>query len=349
MSRRVGCRLLPLILAAVLGSTAAPAQAPQADAAAVYLDRGAERDQRLVEKAKQEGTLTLYTSMATTESNRLKDAFEKKYGVKVQIWRALSENVLQRTVTEARARRHSVDVIETNGPEVDALGREQLISEFYSPYLADLPGWAIPPHRLYVSDRANLFVVAFNTNKVKREEIPASYEGFADPKWKGKLAIEATDEEWMGAIVTYWGEERGMKFFRSLAALKPDVRKGHVLLAQLVAAGEVPVGLTVYSGNADSVKEKGGPIDWAPVEPLVGRPQGLALAKNAPHPYAALLFADFVLSPEGQKLLNEMGRVPSSRTQKTVLDTAKYTMIDATRANEDMPKWQKIWKELFLQ
>ena len=174
----------------------------------------------------------------------------------------------------------------------------------------------------------NLFVVAFNTQKVKREEIPETYEGFADPKWRGKLAIESTDQEWLGAIVKYWGEERAMAFFRKLAVLKPEMRKGHVLLAQLVAAGETPVGLTAYSANANSIKEKGGPIDWVPVEPLVGRPQGLAVMKNAPHPHAALLFADYVLSPEGQALSASSAGCRRAKASRRQMDTVKFTLID---------------------
>src|SRR5262245_4733067 len=107
--------------------------------------------------------------------------------------------------------------------------------------------------------------------------------------------------------------------------------------------------LTIYSGNADSIKAKGGPIDWAVVEPLVGRPQAIAVAANAPHPHAALLFADFVLSPEGQKLLGDMGRVPSSRTQKTLLDTHKYVMVDPIKSLAEAPKWEGLWNELFLK
>ena len=127
------------------------------------------------------------------------------------------------------------------------------------------------------------------------------------------------------------------------------MRKGHVLVAQLVAAGELPVCLTIYSGNAKSIEEKGGPIDWLAVEPLVGRPQAIAVAKNAPHPHAALLFADFVLSPEGQKLLGDMGRNPSSRTQKTLLDRHKYVMVDPIKWIDEAPKWEKVWNELFLK
>lgn len=336
-------------LAALALSIIPVAAQAQADASAIYMDKSADRDAQLVAKAKQEGTLTLYTSMAPSEFGRLGQAFEKKYGIKVQVWRNLSETVLQRTLTEAQAKRFSVDMIETNSPEVEVMAREGVVTEFYSPYLANLHDYAIAPHRKWVSDRVNLFVVGYNTQKVKREDIPASYEGFLDPKWKGQLGVEATDQEWLGAIIKYWGEERGMAFFKKLAAQKIDLRKGHVLLAQLIGAGEIPVGLSAYSANMDSIKQKGGPVDWAAVEPLVGRPQGLALAKIAPHPHAALLFADFILSPEGMALLNAMGRVPTGKNVKTVMDTTKFTMIDPTTVNAEQDKWLKVWNEVFLK
>jgi iron(III) transport system substrate-binding protein len=174
-------------------------------------------------------------------------------------------------------------------------------------------------------------------------------EGFAESAWKGRLALEATDYDWMQGVIEHMGEQRGREFFRRLSALKPEMRKGHVLVAQLVAAGELTVCPTIYSGNADSIKSKGGPIDWLPIEPLVGRPQALALAKNAPHPHAALLFADFIFSPEGMKLLNDLGRVPSSRTQKTLLDQRQHVLIDPIKATDAGPRWEKQWNELFLR
>src|SRR5712691_13488724 len=117
-------------------AAAARAQTAGADPSAIYLYKGADRFERLSAKAREEGTLTFYTSMATTESGPLAQAFEKKYGVKVQLWRALSENVLQRALTEARGGRRNMDVVETNAPEVEALAREQLISTFFSPHAA---------------------------------------------------------------------------------------------------------------------------------------------------------------------------------------------------------------------
>lgn len=335
-------------LAFVLLPALAAAQAPTGNDE-IFRYRGADRDARLVEKAKQEGTVVLYTSLAPTESKPLAAAFEKKYGIKVELWRSLSDKVVQRVLTEAQAKRHSVDVVETNGPEMEMLAREKVLAEFHSPYLADLPAEAIPPHRMWFPDRMNFFVVGYNTEKVQRSEIPATYEGFADAKWKGRLGLEATDAEWMATLIKVWGEEKGMEYFRKLSAMKPDVRKGHVLLAELVAAGEVPVGLTMYNSNIVSLKRKGAPIDFVPVQPVAARPQGIGVAKHAPHPHAALLFAEYVLSPEGQRLFESMGRVPASTKVKSELNNFPFTLIEPATVLEEAPRWEKLWNDFFLR
>lgn len=298
--------------------------------------------------ASAQGPLVLYTSLAPTESGPLGQAFEKKTGIKVEIWRAISEKVVQRTVAEARAGRPTVDVVETNGPEMEMMAREQVFRAVASPYLADIPAGAIPKHRLWIPDRLNFFVVAYNTGKVKREELPKSYRGFADPKWRGRIGIEATDTEWMATLVKLWGDE-GLPYFRQLAAMKPDLRKGHVLLAQLVASGEIPVALSAYQSNAESLKRKGAPIDWLPVQPVVARTQGIAVAHNAPHPKEAQAFVDFVLSPEGQALLDSMGRTPVSTRVPSSIGRFDYSVVDPVTVLDEQDKWEKLWQELFLR
>ena len=297
----------------------------------------------------QDRSLTLYTSLAPTESGPLAQAFEKKTGIKVELWRAISEKVVQRAITEARARRFAVDVVETNAPEMEMMAREKLFAELDSPHLADLPAAAVPKHRMWIPDRMNFFVVAYNTSKVRREELPTNYLGFLDPKWKGRIGIEATDAEWMATLVKTWGNEKGLDYFRKLAAMKPDVRKGHVLLSELIAVGEVPVGLTVYNANAESLKRKGAPINWLPVQPVVARPQGIAVARNAPNPKAARAFVDFVLSPQGQELLVSMGRVPASTKVRTHLNDFEYTVVDPITVLDEQDKWNKLWEELFIR
>src|SRR6266852_2833528 len=159
----------------------------------LYLYRGADRDQRILENARREGIVVLYTSLAPSESGPLTLAFEKKHGVKVELWRSNSEKVTQRTISEARARRFSVDAVETIGTDLERMTREKIFAEFYSPHLADLIPAPIPRHRAWFPDRLSYLGVAYNTRLVRREDLPGTYEGFLDPKWKGKLGIEARD------------------------------------------------------------------------------------------------------------------------------------------------------------
>jgi iron(III) transport system substrate-binding protein len=316
---------------------------------AIYSYSGADRQARLVEQGRKEGAVVVYTSLAPSESRPLAQAFEAKTGIKVELWRAISEKVVQRAVTETRAGRFAFDVVETNAPEMEMMAREKLFAPFHSPHLADLPAGAIPAHREWIPDRMNFFVVAYNTTKVRKEELPGDYAGFVAPQWRGRIGLEATDAEWMATLVKKWGEREGLAWFRKLAEMKPDMRKGHVLLAELIAAGEIAVGLTVYNANAESLKRKGAPIDWLPMQPVVARAQGIAVARRAPHPHAAAAFADFVLSPEGQELLSSMGRVPASTRVRTHMNRFDYTVVEPATVLEEQDKWNKLWEELFIR
>jgi iron(III) transport system substrate-binding protein len=334
-------------LLSVIGILAAPLAGAQGPHEAIFKYQGPDREQRLVAGAKKEGVATLYTSLAPSESRPLAEAFEKKYGVRIEVWRALSEQVVQRAINEARAKRFTLDTVETNGPEMEVMSRENLFAEFHSPHLADIPASAIPKHRQWIPDRVNFFVVGFNTNKVKEAEIPKSYEGFLDPKWKGRIAVESTDVEWMATLIKLM--PKGMAFFKQLSAMRPDMRKGHVLLAELIASGEIQVGLTAYSANIESLKRRGAPVAWVPVEPVVARAQGLAVARNAAHPHAALLFVDYVLSREGQELLLSLGRTPVNTKTRGNEIKFNYTMVDPSTVLEEAEKWNKLWDELLMR
>src|SRR5262245_18204183 len=227
---------------------------------AIYLYRGADRDKRVLDGAKREREAVMYTSLNLKDSVPITEAFEKKTGVKVQLWRASSEKVLQRAVAEARAGRFACDILETNGPEMEAMHREKLLEEFYSPHFADLPEAAFPKHRHYVADRFNFFTIAYNTKLVKPDEAPNSYEDLLLPRFAGKLGIEASDVDWFGAMVKSMGEKKGLDFFRKLAAAKPEVRTGHTLMAELVVSGEIPIAATVYNHNAERIDVKGAAI-----------------------------------------------------------------------------------------
>src|SRR5258708_21596415 len=158
-----------------------------------------------------------------------------------------------------------------------------------------------------------MFVHAYNTNLGKKAELPKSYEDFLHPKWKGRLGIEAEDVDWRDMVAKEIGEDKGLKLFRDIVARNGlSVRKGHTLLAGLVASGEVPFALTVYNHNAEKLKQRGAPVDWYAIQPAIARVNGVALSGKPPHPHAAVLFYDFMLD-EGQAVLVEGNYVPNNR------------------------------------
>ena len=308
------------------------------------------QDPKVVDAAKKEGEVAVYTSLIAEDLAALSQAFEKKYGIKVKGWRAGSEKVLQRALTEARAGRQEADVVETNGPELEALYREKILQPLKSAHIADLMPQAIRPHGQWVGTRINLFVQSYNTTLVKKEEVPKSFADLTNPRWKGRLGIEAEDEDWFAMIVKELGEEKGLALFREIARTNGfSVRKGHTLLAGLVASGEVPFSLTTYSHGAEKMKQRGAPVEWYAIEPAIGRANGVAVVKSPAHPNASALFVDFILSPEGQKILEHGGYVPSNLKLANRAQKLPLKFVDPAVILDESDKWKKLWDEIVLK
>ena len=309
---------------------------------------GPDRSDKLIAGAKREGTVTVYTSANVEDMAVLTAAFEKKYGVKVRVWRSSSENVVQRGVIEARGGRFDADVFETGGSAMESLHREKLLQEVKSPAFADLNPAALTAHGEWTGTRYNVFVSAYNTKLVNRDELPKSYADFIDPKWKGRLGIEADDSDWFGAVIGELGEERGLKLFRNIVAANGvSVRKGHTLLANLITSGEVPLALTAYAYRAIQLKNSGAPVDWFAIPPTIARFEGVGVARRAPHPYAAILFYDFMLT-DAQELLRDREYFPASRKVKPLPEGISVTFLDPARSLDESSKWSKYYRDTFI-
>jgi iron(III) transport system substrate-binding protein len=312
--------------------------------------RGAEREHALLSGAKAEGFLMLYSSMQTPSIVNLQKAFEAKYNVAVKFWRGGSEDILRRSVVEAKAGREDVDVFESDGPVLETMHREELLAKVDSPYTDDLITAALRPHREWVATRVNVFAAVFNTKLISKADAPASYEALRDPKWKGKLGIEVDDFDWFGSLAHVVGEEKVIALFRDIKAANGfSLRKGHTLLTNLVAAGEVPLGLTVYLQNIDVAKKAGAPVEPLLLDPVIARPNGVALARKPPHPHAALLFYDFVISPDGQEALRQREFIPTSRKVDSALTGLRVHFEDPAVQLDEGDKWQRLFRETIGQ
>ena len=346
-SRRHIARFMRIAAISAAGALLMPNSTAWAQDAANY--QGPDRQQRLLEGAKKEGELQLYTSTPADEISVLIAAFEKKYGIKVKLWRSGSDMVVQRMVSEGRARRFEADVVEADGTNLEALYREQMLQEVHSPNLADLIPQAIPPHRQWVAARVNIFTLAYNTKLVARSDLPKAWSDLLDPKWKGKLGIEAADADWFATLMSELGEARGLKLFRDIVAANGiSVRKGHTLLANLVASGEVPLGLTVHNFKAEQFKRNGAPIDWFIIAPAIAQLNGIAVSRNPPHPNAAVLFYDFMLS-DGQAVLAEHDYMTTNKKYPTPLSRLPLKFMDHKAVLDESDKWNRLYQDIIVK
>jgi iron(III) transport system substrate-binding protein len=348
MQKRMFITAVAAILSALSAqpTMAQDAKADPARALATY--QGADRHDKLVEAAKREGEITIYHAYPAL--TKVIEAFGKKYGIKVNTWRAGSEAILQRLTTEARAGRHEADIVQNNAPENEFAHREKLLQEVRSPYQADLIPQAVPAHHEWAGITLDVWIAAYNTNKVKKEDLPKSYADLQDPKWKGKLGVEADDYGWFGALLSELGEAQGTKIFNNIVATNGiTVRKGHSLLGTLVASGDVPLALTIYDWNPPQLKDKGGaPIEGFYIPPVMAQPSTIAMLKGAPHPAAALLFYDFMLS-EGQQMLAKIHYTVASKKLPSRLAGVPVKFIDPGQAIDKQDQWLKSYDEIILK
>ncbi|WP_271893984.1 ABC transporter substrate-binding protein [Candidatus Phyllobacterium onerii] len=332
------------LLTLLLVTTPVVAQTSIAELAAYD---GADRMQKLIDGAKQEGTLTIYTSAPVDDMTALTSAFTEKYGVKVEVWRGSSEDVLQRGVAETRAGRYTADILETNGPELEALTRENILQPVSSPTFNQILPSALFEHRSWIGTRLNVITSAYNTNLVQAADVPKTWTDFLNPAFKGKLGIEAEDFDWLAAVVkNFPSEAEGIDFFKKLAATNGlSVRKGHTLLTNLTASGEVPMSMTVYQYKAQQLKQDGAPIEWFGIAPIPARVNGIGVSRHSTHPHAALLFYEFELT-DAQSILAKRGFTPTNISLFPLPENLKLSVIDSKIVLDEGKKWRNVFDEV---
>jgi iron(III) transport system substrate-binding protein len=315
-------------------------------AAAAALPALAASSPQLVEAAKKEGSLTFYTSIAEKDLAQIVADFEKRYGIKVNAWRASSVKVLQRLTAEKQANRWDFDAVDVSGPEMEALYKEGLLQPVNSPVQAQLLPETVPAHHAWMPQFLSVFVQAYNTNAVKRSELPKRYEDLLDPKWKGRLGVEANDSEWYCGLAKALGPEKAARIFRDIVDRNGwSVRSGHTLLTNLVVSGEVPLGLTVYSYMIEQAKQKGAPVDWFAIDPVIGRSNGIGVSKKPQHPNAAMLFYEYMLT-DVQPLIVKMNYLSPVKKLATTIPGATIHYVDVTADRAEVERCENAFNEL---
>ena len=301
--RKTRIRARLAAIATCLGLLAAPALA---------------QDQALIDAARKEGKVIWYTGLIVNQIVRpLCDAFQAKYGVQAGFARH-DENELALTFNnEVRAKRIQVDVMGSAAGIIDQISPAQM--EVYRPAsAADYPAQYSTPDGIWWATNSIIHTVAINTNLVKPADVPRTYQDLLDPKWRGKLAWTSSlsasgPPGYITAVLSDMGEGPGMDFLRKLAAQKLTNIPGtpRAVLDQVIA-GEFPMALQIVSYHASLSAAQGAPTAWLKLEPAIENYNYVGVVKNAPHPNAARLFVDFVLSREGQEVFSKAGYIPAN-------------------------------------
>ena len=299
--------LLAVLWIAISAANTWAQSAPPKTAADLAKYMGADRERVLYEGAKKEGKFVWYTSL--TIYKEMAKAFEAKYpGVVVEPYRATAVNLVSRILSEAQSKRYIVDVIETTPGSLMLVRDNKLLLPYNSPHLAMYPEGSkdkAPGGLFYTGvDRESYAGIGYNKNSIPAADVPKNFDDLLKPSLKGKIGI--SNEEIATRVVGAMLKEKGEGFIKKLAA--QDIRQyGLPALGmnELIVSGEVPLSFTAVDSNVRMAAARGAPVAWLPGDLVPANAGSLGAFLHPPHPHAALLFIDFMIGPEGQKLFSE--------------------------------------------
>jgi len=304
----------------------------------------------VLEGARKEGKLVVYTSMTVDQAQKLNNAFSAKYPfIQIGMFRAVGERLLTKIMTEAQAGRYEFDVVQSAETQAYFLKKKNLLGKY-------LPAEAKHLHKGFFDSEGYWSavymmpnVIGYNTRMVKRNEVPRSDEDLLNPKWKGKIGMDHTKPEWFAWKLKRMGEEKGMAYMKKLGAQELRLYAGLTIITNLLAAGEFPLVLNTYVHNAEDAKRKGAPVDWVAQEPVFTKFQPIGVGARATHPNTAKLFVDFMLSEEGQKIIASFGRVPTRIGVPIAvqgIDKLNF-VVDDISAGDDFNKNYELFRNVF--
>ena len=321
-----------LLKACFLGLSFVAMNAPSLAASIEELSRlsGPEREKALIEGARAEGKVVMYSAMIENQALRpLKEAFKLKYPfIDVEFWRADTRDLINKTLAEVRARNVNVDVVEGGGVS-QALLRANVLAPFALPEAQRLAPSMRDPRGYWVATRVSYFGMAYNTKMIPADEVPKTYADLLDPKWKGRMAWTAEAETgsatmFISFVRAWLGEEKAETYFRDLG--KQDIANITASPREVVnkvMAGEYAIGLNIFLHHPIISAQQGAAVASQPMEPVLGNASVMVLAKDAPHPHSALLLMDFLISKEGQEVIRKADYFPADTTLEVEASVAK--------------------------
>jgi iron(III) transport system substrate-binding protein len=337
--------LLSLICFFGLIASSAAQTRPVADLANY---RGADREAMLMAGAKKEGKLIWYTTL--TAHRDIANVFESKYpGIKVETYRTGSTDLLRRIMSEAQSRRNLADLVETTPPTLMMMRDSKLLIPYYSPFLAAYPvdskEEADKERVFWTTDRESIVGLGYNKNMIRAADVPKSFAGLIKPENKGKVAVsgDATGVRMVGAMIKAKGEEY-VKQLKVLDITMHMISGG--AMHELMAAGEMPMSISIFRNHVLAGKPKGAPTEWVPLDLAPTNAGGVAPPVASNNPYAALLFADFLISPEGQKIFEEKFRFATPTKDYGFKRWYPEKGLTVEQCDKAQDRWQKLLREI---
>jgi iron(III) transport system substrate-binding protein len=303
-------------------------------------------DAKLIAGARSEGRVVWYS--VAGESQQLAQEFEKKYPfVKVEVVRSTVYPLLTRILNEARAGNYFFDVVRQSTFTIGLLNQKGLLQPYDSPERKGYnAGWK-DKEGYWTSTDDNYFVVGYNTTLVSEREAPKDWEDLLLPKWRGQIGMDPDNHLLFGGLEQRWGREKAVAYFRRLAQQQVQFRKGNTLIAQLIVAGEYPLGF-VYAHRVEFLKSQKAPMDWmSTMNPIITTGGPLAMAAKAQHPNAGKLLIDFILSKEGQSRLRNFYRIPSRADLEPLSAKLDPTRLQLLPMSPDLAEKEDDWKKQF--
>jgi iron(III) transport system substrate-binding protein len=293
----------PALVAVVTGT---PVRSQPASEILKYA--GVDREQKLLEGAKKEGQVVIYSAMIVNQALRpLVEGFMKKYPfVKAIYWRADSESLAQKIAAEAQANNVVADLLEGTGIG-EFVAEANLALPYFTPMFDAYPPKYGDTNGLWTATRLSYYAIAYNTKLVAADKVPRTYEDLVDPQWRGKLAWRIGSESGAPLFLTNlrlaWGEEKARAYFVKLKEQKIiNFGSGSArTLVDRVIAGEYPIALQIFAHHPLISKGKGAPVNTQLLAPVPVTAATMVVPKGLRHPHAAMLMVDYILSEEGQK------------------------------------------------
>jgi iron(III) transport system substrate-binding protein len=304
----------------------------------------------LIEGARKEGKLVWYTSMAIDLSKPLLDAFTKEYPfIKGDLVRAGNEQLTNRVFNETRAGKWGFDLISISS--ADLFVERGILAPYFSSERGAFIDEFKDSRGYWTSVYNSNLVLMYNTRLVREKEAPRDYADLLDPKWKGKMLMDSTDYEWFGTLAVALGKEKTAAYMKQLARQDLIWRRGHGLVAQLVGAGELPLGWA-YTFRVERMKKDGAPVDWVDTfDPIMSTAHGMGYSSKATNPNAAKLFIDFALSKRSQQMIRDMRLVPSRRDVEPLVPKMDQNKLKIKRIPREVSLnvdlYAKEFREIF--